>query len=457
MRYMHGDETGVAPMRTSCVDETHETRKIKGKERKERKGKELWGRHTYVTRIVTNSAYLHSVLDEDVYLKQPPDHPLADRAKFVLKLNKALYGLKQGGRRWYETLCTTLQKLGFTRTEADFGVFYKHNMDASILIAIHVSDFLITGSAKLHIDSVRQQLNSAYRLTNNSPVHWLLGIKVTRDVGNRSIALSQHAYIDTILTRFNFTDLKPVSMPMDPNLPLLKSQSPESASEVARMRQVPYKEAIGSLMYAAMGTRPDIAFAVSTLAQFSQNPGNAHWEAVKRVFRYLLKTKDLSLLYGVKHQDLEGYVDADRVSQEHRRAITGYVFLVDGGAISWSSKKQELVTLSTTEAEYVVMTHAAKEVAWLCRLIGEILTLFESATTLRSVSQTAIALTRDGHYHARTKHIGVRYHYIRYSIEAGSIRLLYCPTNDNTADVLTKALPSVKAKHFASELGLTTV
>ena len=152
-----------------------------------------------------------------------------------------------------------------------------------------------------------------------------------------------------------------------------------------------------------------------------------------------------------------GYVDADGASQDHRRAISGYVFMVDGGAVSWSSKKQELVTLSTTEAKYVAATHAAKEAAWLRRLLTEISTTVDTPTTLFSDSKSAITLAQDGHYHTRTKHIDIRYHYICYIIEAGAIKLVYCPTNDMTADTLTKALPSAKAKHFATALGLSSV
>jgi hypothetical protein len=210
-------------------------------------------------------------------------------------------------------------------------------------------------------------------------------------------------------------------------------------------------------MYAAMGTRLDIAFATSTMAQYCENPGWKHWEAVKRIFRYLLGMKKLELTYGGEKRGLVGYVDADGASQDHRRAISGYVFMVDGGAVSWSSKKQELVTLSTTEAEYVAQTHAAKEAIWLRRLLTELFDSIHTPTTLFSDSKSAIALAHDGHYHARTKHIDIRYHFIRYIIEAGTIKLVYCPTNDMTADTLTKALPSVKAKHFASALGLCTV
>jgi len=209
-------------------------------------------------------------------------------------------------------------------------------------------------------------------------------------------------------------------------------------------------------MYAAMGTRPDIVFATSTVAQFLENPGRDHWEAVKRIFRFLKETKELSLVYGGRKEDLQCWVDADGASQEHRRAISGYVFMVDGGAISWSLKKQELVTLLTTEAEYVAATHAAKEAMWLLALFGEVFDHIKT-TTIFGNNKSAIALAHGGNYHTRMKHINIRYHFIRYIIEAGSIKLIYCPTDEQTADMLTKALPSTKAKHFAAAMGLRQV
>ena len=211
------------------------------------------------------------------------------------------------------------------------------------------------------------------------------------------------------------------------------------------------------LMYAAMGACPDIMFATSMVAQYSDNPGWAHWKAMKQIFRYLLGTKALELTYGGDKRGLVGYVDADGASQEHRRAISGYIFMVDGSAVSWSSKKQELVTLSTTEAEYVAQTHAAKEAIWLRQIFTELFGPIDTPTTLFSDSKSAIALANDGHYHACTKHIDIRYHFIHYIIEARTIKLVYCPTDDMTADTLTKMLPSTKAKHFANALGLSTV
>ena len=239
-----------------------------------------------------------------------------------------------------------------------------------------------------------------------------------------------------------------------PGVVYTQGDSPADQAEDAHMKTVPYREAIGSLMYASVATCPDISFAVSALSQFLDNPGRAHWEAVKRILRYLSGTRDFELTYGVEHHDLIGYTDADRSVQEHRHAISGNVFLMDGGAISWSSRKQELVTLSTAEAEYVATTHAAKEAIWLRRLIFKLFPSLKSTTTLYCDNQAALRLATDDNYHARTKHIDIRYHFIRQVVASGALRLVYCPTEDMTADILTKGLPKWKVGYHVLSLGL---
>ena len=164
---------------------------------------------------------------------------------------------------------------------------------------------------------------------------------------------------------FNFTNLKSLSTPMDSSIHFLKDQCPQTPEEIADMCKIPYCEAIGSLNYCAVATCPDIAFSVSLLAQFMENPGRVHWEAVKRVFQYLSGTKNWKLPYRITEEGLKGYTDTDGSLKEHHHAISGYAFLVNGGAISWSSKKQSLITLSTAESEYVTATYAAKEALWL--------------------------------------------------------------------------------------------
>ena len=291
-------------------------------------------------------------------------------------------------------------------------------------------------------------------ITDLGELHWLLGIEIKHDRNKKTIHLSQRSYISSILCRYNFQDLKPVSIPMDTNIRLTTSQSPSTTVEIAKMCDIPYHKVVGSLMYAALGTRPDIAFAVQTVSHFSINPGPAHWEAVKHIFCYLKGTIDLWLSYGDQKMKLTGYTDADGSMAEDRHAISGYAFLIHGGAVSWSTKRQEIVVLSTTEAEYVAITHAAKEILWLQSLISQLFDITLDSTTLFSNNKSAIELTKDHQYHARTKHIDIRFHFIRYIIEEGSTRLVYCPTDDMLADALTKALPSTKVKHFASQFGL---
>ena len=178
------------------------------------------------------------------------------------------------------------------------------------------------------------------------------------------------------------------------------------------MKHVPYHKAVGSLMYATLGTRPDICYTVQTVSKFNNKPGLAHWEAVKRIFKYLIGTKNLWLSYGSLMKELLGYADADSSMSEDRRAISGYTFMVNGGAVSWSTKQQELISLSTTESEYVAITHAAKEALWLRTMISQLFGVILPPTTLFSDNQLAITLTKEHQYHACTKHINIHFHFI---------------------------------------------
>ena len=244
--------------------------------------------------------------------------------------------------------------------------------------------------------------------------------------------------------------MTPVSTPMVPNLTLEKLKEPEIDATT-------YQSAVGSLMYAMIGTRPDLAHAVGVLSQFSANPGIAHWTALKRVFRYLRGNGDVSIVFDGKEGKaaLTGYVDADWAADKNdRRSITGYIFLLCGGAISWSSKKQSSTAQSSTEAEYMAGTHAAKEVAWLRTFLSEIGHTQDSPTSLYIDNQSAIALAKNPEFHNRTKHIAVHYHFICEKIKDGELAPIYVPTGEQTADILTKGLPKVKFVDFVRQMGL---
>ena len=207
-------------------------------------------------------------------------------------------------------------------------------------------------------------------------------------------------------------------------------------------------------MYATVMTRPDITFAVSTLSQFLESPRTTHLQAVTRVFRYLSGTKNLTLVLGGLHSAIAGYSDADWALQIHRHSISGFAFFVGIGGISWSSKKQLIVTLSSTEAEYVTLTHSSKDIIWIHKLLTELSSVFSFSvpTTLFCDNQGAIRLSKDSTFHGRTKHIDIHFHFIRQTVSQDHIKLQYCPTNDMIADIFTKPLARLKFEKFRSLL-----
>jgi hypothetical protein len=199
-----------------------------------------------------------------------------------------------------------------------------------------------------------------------------LGIEIHCDHETHSTHLSQCLYLDSIIHHYGFEDLKPVSTPMETHTQLSSSQSPSTTAKFAQMCDVPYHEAVGSLMYASLGTRPDITFAVQTVLYFSTKPGPAHWEAIKRIFCYLKGMIELWLSFWRGSCDLTGYANANGSMAEDLHAISGYAFLLHGGAVLWCAKQQEIILLSTTESEYVALTHTAKEALWLRSLITQL-------------------------------------------------------------------------------------
>ena len=220
------------------------------------------------------------------------------------------------------------------------------------------------------------------------------------------------------------------------------------------MAKVPYASAIGSLMYAMVSTRPDIAQAVGVVSRFMNNPGKEHWEAVKWILRYLVGTVDVGLCYGGSKIKLQGYVDSDLAGDiDSRRSTTGYVFTLGSAAVSWISQLQKIVSISTTEAEYVVATEACKKMVWMQGFMEE-LGKKQADCKLYSDSQSAIHLAKNSAFHSRTKHIDIRYHFIRSLLEDGSIALEKIHTSENPADMLTKAVTREKLKLCSALIGL---
>src|SRR6266481_2543889 len=247
----------------------------------------------------------------------------------------------------------------------------------------------------------------------------------------------QGAYIDKILAHFNMAEANPVSTPLPKNIKLddIQAQTEDPS--------MPYAKAIGSLMYVAIQTRPDIAFAVQHLSQYTSHPAQEHWAAVKRILQYLKGTRDEGIIYKYAESIpwLEIYSDADFANRADAKSISGYTCVMDGACIMWSSKKQGTVSLSMTGAEYIALTHVAKQMMWIQRLLNEIGLDQRHLTLIRCNNLSAITITHDVTYHMRTKHIKIYYHFIREKVASNEASLTYIRSKDNIADLMTKAIP----------------
>jgi hypothetical protein len=399
------------------------------------------------------TAFLYGEIDEEIYVSQPEGFD--DGTGRVCKLKKALYGLKQSPRIWYNTLAGFLKTLGFEPLTSDLSVFRK----GSVLIAVYVDDLLTIGPSKDELARLKQALSNRFHMSDLGPCHYYLGIKIDRDRANRTISLSQGAYITKILRQFGMwesADGQPVSnraTPMDQT----KLEPANSDYRCLPDERTKYQAMVGSLMYAMLCTRPDIAYAVSVVSRYSSNPTPSHFLAVKKIFRYLRGTWDFQLTYQGKLGELRGYSDADWAGDtETRRSTGGFVFNMGSGAISWSSKRQPVVALSSCEAEYMGQTQAAKEAIWLNQLLQQLDESPEGpqAVVIYCDNQGAMALAKNPEFHARTKHIDLQHHFVREKVAEGRIRLEYVNTHDQIADGLTKPLGKEKFIQFRKALGL---
>lgn len=399
------------------------------------------------------TAFLQSELEEEIFMEQPPCFEDPTRRNLVCRLNKALYGLKQSSRVWNGKLDAALKRFGLHSSKYD-PCLYNRIADGKILfVAIYVDDVVIVSNDEGVKNEIKAKLSSTFRMKDLGPVSSCLGIRVTR--GQGCVALDQQAYIESMLTRFNMQNAKPVSTPSNPCVKLIKEMAPKTADEAEKMKRVPYPEAVGSLMYLATCTRPDIMHAVNQLSRFNANPGPKHWEAVKHLFRYLRGTCGLKLRYR-KHGNTElvGYADASWASDlDDRKSTSGYIFMLQGGAVAWSCKRQPTVALSTCEAEYMALAATVQEASWWHGLLAQLGR--KQPIELRCDNQSAICIAKNGGYTPRTKHIDIRHHYIRDALDKKIVQLTYVSTDEQTADGLTKSLERIKLERNRSAMGIS--
>lgn len=359
--------------------------------------------------------------------------------------------MKQAGHEWEKKLSQGLKEDGHTRTQADRRVWRTATPGKQSIVTVNTDDMLVAAENTATSAAFKSSLSDRYTVKDLGPVKWFLGFEVKRDRPNKTIAIRQTAYIEQLAERFGLENPRPISTPMESNLVLIPNDGKTASTKH------PYRTLIGGLLWVAMVYRADIVFATITLAQFSSDPTDEHWEAAKRVLRYLVTTKELWLVLGGDNSSMEAYTDSDWASSYHRHSIGGYCFFMGDELVSWSSKKQRLIALSSTEAEYIAASEVTKEATWLRSLLLELDYPLQGPTTLFMDNQSAIALVTKDKFHGRTKHIDIKHHHIREAAESGVISPEYIPTKEQIADILTKALPKSSFEYLRGKLGIRTV
>lgn len=394
------------------------------------------------------TAFLYGELAEEIFMNLPSGVEIKNN--MVCKLKKSLYGLKQAPRCWNHKFNMFLTNFGFKSSEADSCVYKGIFNNKMVLLVIYVDDGLIFCVDMNIIKMILSEMEKFFEIVIEEKPSYFVGMEIQqKDDG--SIFIHQGNYIREIIKRFRLDDATPNSVPSDPNTVL------SSESDSSLVGQVPYREAVGSLLFAATVTRPDIMHSVSVASRYLNNHGQSHWNAVKRIIKYLIGTKDIGIYYknDVNSGELIGYSDSDFAADLNtRRSTTGYIFKFCNGPVTWNSQRQHSVSLSTTEAEYVAASHAAKESVWLKQLLSDIGEYFDTPIKLCIDNQSAIRLIRNPEFHKRTKHIDIRYHFVREKYKNGQIDLKNVPSEEQLADFLTKGLPRAKFEKQKFDIGL---
>lgn len=398
------------------------------------------------------TAFLNGALMEEVYMKQPDGFVEQGKKDLVCKLKKSIYGLKQSPRCWNHSLDDFLKNLGFAQTLSDPCIYVKLGEELFI-IAVYVDDIILACKSDKKIEEIKNSLASQYKLKDMGELTYFLGVKVIQDSSKGQIWIGQPSYTESILRKFGMEDAKPIETPVDPNQKLCKA-----TDNCTMCDQEQYQSAVGSLLYLSVKTRPDITYAVNTVARYCAKPTILHWKAVKRIMRYLKGTQHFGILYTPDGpNEFVGYSDADWAGDtDERKSTSGYFFQLGSGAVSWSSKRQSCVALSTAEAEYMALANAAQEAVWLRKLSVDMQINCKGPMLLYEDNQSTIAMSKNPQFHGRSKHIDVKFHYIREMCNENVIHLMYCPSDDMLADIFTKGLNKDKFKRLRKMLGMST-
>lgn len=397
------------------------------------------------------SAFLNGPLDEEVYIDQPPGFEVKGSESKVLRLKKALYGLKQAPRAWNRRIDSFLTSSGFQKCSVEHGVYVKTGNSGNILLlCLYVDDLLITGSSSEEIEKVKSMLKAEFEMTDLGHLTYFLGIEFAET--KEGILMHQRKYILEVLKRFNMMNCNSADIPVEANLKLGNCELEPKVDATL------YRQLTGCLRFLCH-SRPEISFGVGLISRFMADPRQSHLTAAKRILRYLKGTSDLGILF--PHQKEKGrphlvaYTDSDWCGdQVERRSTMGYVFLLCGAPVSWCSKKQSVVALSTCEAEYISACSAACQALWILSLLAELEVLKDEAVTLLIDNKAAIDLARNPVSHGRSKHIETKFHFLRDQVNKEKIKLVHCSTEVQVADIMTKALKGERFKNLRNSLSI---
>jgi hypothetical protein len=405
------------------------------------------------------NTYLNGKLRNiEVYMCQPKGFDDCN-GTWVAGLLKGLYSLKQGGCKWFKRLEEVLSQLGLACIRANGSIFIWANNNMRVICPVFVDNITFASKSKAKIAELKAAIAQHFKLRDLGPTTFQLGVEITRKRLQRTLHLLQRRYTQNLLERYGFINSSPVLTPMDPSVSLTSVHTPSTPEDEAFMRTVPYVSAVGALMYLAIATRPDIAFAMGVLCRFMARPGPEHWKAAKHLFCYLRSTIDYQLTYAPDAsvpQLFYAYSNADHGGNcNNGRSTSAYVVKIGWGAVSWMSRLQPIVALSTTEAEFIAAASAGQEVVWMRQLLGELGFSIAGPLFLLLDNQSAIQVGKNPEHHGRMKHLDLHFFWLRNVVTAGQIALRYVPTADMAADLLTKGLARIKVAAAIVQLGLT--
>jgi hypothetical protein len=375
------------------------------------------------------------------------------------QLLKGLYGTKQAGRLWWEKLTKFLLEVGFNQSKSDQCLFYKINdLGEPMVIGVYLDDMVVAATPDAKQRFV-DQLREHFLVKDLGSAKHLLGMKVHQDRPHNSIHISQPQLIDKLIEMVKLTDASTRDIPMIPNVDLGDPKETRDKQELVTMALVPYRSAIGMLLYIALGTRPDIAFAVAKLSQYCANPGVKHWQAVKFLARYLKGTRTHGILYAKSgSMAIDAHTDADHASDNSdRKSISGNTVMIGKAPISWRTCKQKCVALSTMEAELIALSLTVTEVLFWRNLLQEIGIDQPNPTTIFADNQSSIAYAKNRGSLGRAKHISLRAHFVKDELSKGKIQITYVKTSDNVADIFTKALPRLPFERHRNRLSVVAL